>query len=756
MKRGHGNLQRDREEQLQLRGQLANVYEVVRDLGLHYEMKEISGCSFITIGRTKHKFSHLDENLTWTVPTVRGGANDDVQYVEQTNVLTGNNTVSTSENDEAILSLQKSGQEQADVIAWLNLQLTDLASRLLLANNLVKDEAGIKQSLCRTAQEQEEEMKRLNLQLSSQSSQLLANTVKEETLLNLQEATLKQEEECAKLNQKLGQLSLLLETTTETKEKAELSATRRGEFIEELYGRIDRSDNLRRAEDDFAKQNIERQKKEISTSLRALEDSERKLFRASEEIEDKSNEITVISDLNKGLNRKISKLVQKADQLQEDYELQLAFQHNLTLKKALPEAPAAKELKAEKENHLSQTPNSGQEEEDREITDALNKHKDEPAEPKDCQEAEAERSSQAILTKYKVTILEWKETVVIKSDTIATAVVDQFISAFLDDKFFGSERDPHCYTQTVMRGIMSEEGLENIDEVIEEVTKSVDNVDKFPYAGELEMGLAECLGNKIQHNLQRLLEILHDLKLFQEPWLPTYTKAEISSIFQNQFLEKTKEICKDYVTEMDMADILKKGMGYLADLDSNFSDSTEEKDLSCEESEDEKDISTAPNNVMESSEALSNQQATLTSTPKEDQGDDAGKGEGLNETATDSGMGNSGIFSETSAQTKTSDCKLVGTKTFSTFRSLYEDDYNQVPRVTKEAPGPLKPMFPKGFLNGRKSAEWKPLRPKWHSKHDPEYFHCHQDTPVLCDYCDITWGGYVHKGQKWDGEDWVS
>ena len=113
------------------------------------------------------------------------------------------------------------------MIAWLNLQLTDLASRLLLANNLVKDEAGIKQSLCRTAQEQEEEMKRLNLQLSSQSSQLLANTVKEETLLNLQEATLKQEEECAKLNQKLGQLSLLLETTTETKEKAELSATKR-------------------------------------------------------------------------------------------------------------------------------------------------------------------------------------------------------------------------------------------------------------------------------------------------------------------------------------------------------------------------------------------------------------------------------------------------------------------------------------------------------------------------------------------------
>jgi hypothetical protein len=40
----------------------------------------------------------------------------------------------------------------------------------------------------------------------------------------------------------------------------------------------------------------------------------------------------------------------------------------------------------------------------------------------------------------------------------------------VDDNFFGSERDPHCYTQTVMRGIMSEEDLENIAEVIEEVT----------------------------------------------------------------------------------------------------------------------------------------------------------------------------------------------------------------------------------------------------------------------------------------------
>jgi hypothetical protein len=300
----------------------------------------------------------------------------------------------------------------------------------------------------------------------------------------------------------------------------------------------------------------------------------------------------------------------------------------------------------------------------REITNALNKYKDEPAEPKDCQETEDERSSQAILTELKVTILNWKKAVYAKSDTIARAIVDQFISAFVDDNFFGSERDPHCYTQTVTRGIMSEAGLNNLADVIEEATRSVDNVDKLPQSKkstELEMGLAEGLGNKIQPNLQRLLEILHELKLFQEPWLPTYTKAEISSIFQNQFLARTKEICKEYVTNMDMADILKKGKAYSADLDSHRTEPAEEKDFSCKEFDDEKDIPTAePSDVMESSPVLSNQQATLTSTPNEDQGDDTGKGEGINETATDSGMGNPGIFSESSAQNKTSDCKLVG------------------------------------------------------------------------------------------------
>jgi valyl-tRNA synthetase len=178
MARGHDNLQRDREEQLQLCGQLANVYDVIRDLGLHYEMKEISGCSFITIGRTEHKYSHLDKNLTWTVPTVRAS---DIQYVEQSNVIIGDDTVSASEKDETILSLHKSGQEQEEEIRKMNYQLTNLSSTLQAANNLANDEAGVNQGLSRTAQEQKEEIKKLNLQLSNLSSQIQANTEKEDS-----------------------------------------------------------------------------------------------------------------------------------------------------------------------------------------------------------------------------------------------------------------------------------------------------------------------------------------------------------------------------------------------------------------------------------------------------------------------------------------------------------------------------------------------------------------------------------------------
>ena len=103
---------------------------------------------------------------------------------------------------------------------------------------------------------------------------------------------------------------------------------------------------------------LETAKLELKDSCKALflatsdlGDTERKLSRASQEIEDKEDKIKVISDQNRGLNRKITKLMQKVDQLQEDHKLQLAIQHNLTLKKALPEALEANKSEEEMGNH---------------------------------------------------------------------------------------------------------------------------------------------------------------------------------------------------------------------------------------------------------------------------------------------------------------------------------------------------------------------------------------------------------------------
>ena len=74
---------------------------------------------------------------------------------------------------------------------------------------------------------------------------------------------------------------------------------------------------------------------------------------------------------------------------------------------------------------------------------------------------------------------------------------------------------------------------------------------------------------------------------------------------------------------------------------------------------------------------------------------------------------------------------------------------------TEEALKPLKQMFPKGFLIGNGFVDDKPSCPKWYYKADPGYFHCHQDSPVLCDRCSLTWGHHMSRGYAFDGEDWV-
>ena len=124
MVRGRTILQRNRDEQRHLRNQLAHVYDVVRDLGLHYETKEIPGCSFITIGRTEHRFSHLDKNLALTAPT-------NEEYVEEKNVRVGDDKVSKFQSftNQAFQSLQRAYKEKEEVINILNLQVSNLTTQ---------------------------------------------------------------------------------------------------------------------------------------------------------------------------------------------------------------------------------------------------------------------------------------------------------------------------------------------------------------------------------------------------------------------------------------------------------------------------------------------------------------------------------------------------------------------------------------------------------------------------------------------------
>ena len=123
--------------------------------------------------------------------------------------------------------------------------------------------------------------------------------------------------------------------------------------------------------------------------------------------------------------------MKKSDQ---HLELQLAFQHNLDLKTTTPEALTANEPKVETKNQLPQTFKPGQEEDSRYITDALDKHKDESAEPNNCQASEDATSSQAFFTEFQVTLLKRRKALDKKNNTIATAVVEQLIPAFMDDK----------------------------------------------------------------------------------------------------------------------------------------------------------------------------------------------------------------------------------------------------------------------------------------------------------------------------------
>ena len=845
MTRVQGSLQRAREEQLQLRSQLSNVYNVVRDLGLHYEMKEISGCSFITIGRTKHNYSHLDKNLVRSVPR---RASDEVQYAEHYRVISGD-TVSNDEKDESILNLHKMNLEKEEEIKRRNLLLENLSSQLQAANCLANDEAENKKNLSRTVMEKNEETKRLNFQLSELSS-TLQNADKQaandaETKQNLSGYALKQEEEIQrltlqlsnlsstaqannmkdeeiiKLNQKVERLSILLETCTATKNKAEQQSSTLEELKEYWREKVERSENTRISERDFANLNLQRQKAEICELNTLLKNSESKLSRCSEEIEEKDDKSAVISDQNRALNKKITKLLSKFEQQEEEHILQLAFQQNQTLKEALKE-PSIAPIKGSNDGpndpkivpeEPSETPKMGQNDsaEDTPIDTPEDPQEGNPNEPEELEELEENQ------TWSKDDIKEIIRNLVLalakKEDTIATAVFDFLETAYTDV----CSHKRHDYNQALIGLIMSEDGLATIANILAETASAVENVDIITDLGgiyERDSAMAESLeavsrilGQEIKASLPRLWKVLHDvffdgfdkssvpgnqlmkkirkmiakaLSTFKRSALTeidTWTEFEKSSEQEDidaEDEEKSEDKDKESDAELgttegssNMDKVCAQGLRTDAHAETLMSDENSDSEYAdSENSEDsfEQDIyelakfyehvlepATTSTPFTKMSKLLSDGELREIFSPAADDQDGLkieewlktgerlkereedyieeeyefkGKDENPKENTNDSGLETSGYA--ISIQSKESDCNLLNINSTSS-------------NPNEEA----------------SSTEWRPLRPKWHCKEDPNYFHCHQDSPELCDNCSMQWGHPLYLGMVWDGEEWV-
>ena len=794
MTRVQGSLQRAREEQLQLRSQLSNVYNVVRDLGLHYEMKEISGCSFITIGRTKHNYSHLDKNLVRSVPR---RASDEVQYAEHYRVISGD-TVSNDEKDESILNLHKMNLEKEEEIKRRNLLLENLSSQLQAANCLANDEAENKKNLSRTVMEKNEETKRLNFQLSELSS-TLQNADKQaandaETKQNLSGYALKQEEEIQrltlqlsnlsstaqannmkdeeiiKLNQKVERLSILFETCTATKNKAEQQSSTLEELKEYWREKVERSENTRISERDFANLNLQRQKAEICELNTLLKNSESKLSRCSEEIEEKDDKSAVISDQNRALNKKITKLLSKLEQQEEEHILQLAFQQNQTLKEALKE-PSIAPIKGSNDGpndpkivpeEPSETPKMGQNDsaEDTSIDTPEDPQEGNPNEPEELEELEENQTWSK--DDIKETIRNLVLALAKKEDTIATAVFDFLETAYTDV----CSHKRHDYNQELIGLIMSEDGLATITNILAETASAVENVDIFTDLGGTYEAVSRILGQEIKASLPRLWKVLHNV--FYDGFAGQ--KHDKSSVPDNQLMEKIRKMIakalstfkRSALSEIDTwTEFENEKSSEHEDIDAEDEEKSEDKDkesdaelgttdgssnmdkvcaqglrtdahaetlMSDENSDSEYADSENPEDSFEQDiYELTRLYARLKEREEdyiEEEYEFKGKDENPKENTNDSGLETSGYA--ISIQSKKSDCNLLNINSTSS-------------NPNEEA----------------SSTEWRPLRPKWHCKEDPNYFHCHQDSPELCDICSMQWGHPLYLGMVWDGEEWV-
>ena len=736
MVRGHTIHQRNRDEQLQLRNQLANVYNVVRDLGLHYEMKEISGCSFITIGRTEHNYSHLDKNLTLTAPTTRAGEN--IQNDEQNSDNMGDDKVSSSDQDQTIQTFHKAYMEKEKETIRLNRQLENLSSQLQTVNN----EGRTLQNLHKTSREQEKEIKRLTSQLSNLSLSVQATDclAKEEAAIkmNLERTVSEQSGEIHRLTNQLSELSSLLKVEAEKKDEKKDVSDNNVLKQEDLKKRLDQlsiqleSCNVAkiRAEELAAqyKESAENYKKDtktleinksfdekgfkvqiktardaltkkqkmyeslaikwsmsentISELTKSLETAEGKLSSIKEEASDKDDKIKVISDQNKTLTMEKSKILAKLKQQQEDHELQLAAQQNLAFKMEDASKTLVKRLddtiygqKGEIKCLTSQisklSPKRQGNAEKKKKKFFCSLRRGQPAvwvyqqlpnnnlsEPKDCIEAaevlKNDETTTESLTQTEI-IMNWLDAFSNKAATIVTAEMKFFEDAYTDH--FRHSRDHKDYFKAVAKLIMSVDGINTIANLATEIGSSVENVDKLLISPNYTK-LASCLGWKIKEYLPTLMLILeHD----------SFPHDDIATCERfHAFKEIIREDLEDTLLKFLLG--LKQEAFEAVKSWGDVSDETTDTDKSESESGPESDSSPTPGLDAPL------QPPSMTSTPHKHQS--AMKEENLNENATDSGIGTSGLL-DTSAHLGTSEGELL--KIFSSLSNLYGETSIQEP-----------------------------------------------------------------------------
>ena len=337
MRSVNNNLQRLRQEQLELRTSLSIVYDVIRDLGLHYELIEIPGCSKLTIGRSHHRFSHLDKDLAWTAQAERMGNVDNVYQ------NTAINRDSSASDDEEKRNLQKLVTETNQ----LKQQLSNIASQLQASKD--KEEA-----LNAYIQMQVTENKLLLGQLSDLSVKIQASKDEEKALLT-QNRTLEEQKEEHESNLRYFSRKLQKEEDATKELRDKMNAE---------YTRMDNDYQIRRSESAFAEQNLRLQEKKFAKLACQLADAETERLMLKKEKLKWCNDMEEVAKTEVGETLQAAELSQKQTntalhQVTNDHEkaLKAAAELETLLEIAKQEAHQKQVLLTETTNKLEEAEN---------------------------------------------------------------------------------------------------------------------------------------------------------------------------------------------------------------------------------------------------------------------------------------------------------------------------------------------------------------------------------------------------------------